>query len=318
MTSRHIMWFKDIGKEDIAQVGGKGANLGELYNNNIPVPNGFCVTAQAYERFIEEIGIRKEMNLILAETDIENTEQLDQASKKIQKLILSTVMPDDLKDEISAAYNVLIEDGNIFVAVRSSATAEDLPDASFAGQQDTYLNVHKVEIVLRDVQRCWASLFTSRAIYYREKNNFEHEGVLISVVVQKMVDSKKAGVMFCVNPITNNREEMVIEGAFGLGESVVSGSLTPDTYMVNKKTAEINQKHISTQEWGLFKHPETGENEKRNITNGAEEVLTPDEIGELVALGRNIEEHYEFPQDIEWAIEDKVYIVQSRPITTLK
>ncbi len=313
---KDILWFKDIGKNDVGVVGGKGANLGELFNNNIPVPNGFCVTAQTYEKFIKSVGIKDEINFILAKLNIEDTKQLDRASKKIQKLILAKEIPADIKDEVSAAYNVLLEEGFEFVAVRSSATAEDLPEASFAGQQDTYLNVRSVENVIRDVQRCWASLFTPRAIFYREKNNFEHEDVLIAVVIQVMVDADKAGVMFTVNPVTNNREEMVIEGVYGLGESLVSGSITPDSYMVDKKNGVSNQKHINNQEWGLFK--KDGKTEKVDIFHGEEEVLNPEEIMELTSIGRLIEDHYDFPQDIEWAFKDKIYILQSRPITTLK
>ncbi len=318
MKSSYIRWFEEVRKGDIAVVGGKGASLGELYANHISVPNGFCITAQAYAYFLLAEGLQDTIRELLAPLDPENTAKLEKVSHTIQDLILKQKFPLDLREQIDAAYNVLTEDGNPFVAVRSSATAEDLPEASFAGQQDTFLNIQGIDYVYRYVQRCFASLFTARAIYYRSRHHFDHNQVLISVVIQKMIDARKAGVMFTANPINNSRDEMVIEGAFGLGEAVVSGSLTPDTYILRKTNAKILQKHISIQEWGLFRNPITGITEEQPVPHGQEEVLTGDELQELCALGRQIEEHYGSPQDIEWAIYDKVYVLQSRPITTLK
>lgn len=306
---KNIIWFKDISITDIPLVGGKGASLGELFGT-APIPDGFCVTAQAYESFFTEI--KEEIMEILDILDVEDTMKLDKASERIRTMVLGHPMPDSLQKEILGNYDNL----RGFVAVRSSATAEDLPTASFAGQQDTYLNVTK-DGLLSAVQRCWASLFTSRAIYYRVKNKFEHKDVLISVVVQKMVDSKKAGVLFTANVVTNDKSQMIIEGAFGLGESVVSGQITPDYYLVDKKTEKVLQKNVAVKDFGLFRGPKGGV-ERRSIAKPEEQVLTDKELKELVQLGLKIEKHYKHPQDIEWAVDDKVYILQSRPITTLK
>jgi pyruvate, water dikinase len=310
----NILWFKEIRKNDISKVGGKGANLGEMFNNKIPIPDGFCVTAQAYEKFIEFNGIKDEIKQLL-DIDIENTNQLQNASEKINELILKSQIPIDIKNDIIKAYSNL----NCFVAVRSSATAEDLPTASFAGQQATYLNVKGKENIVKYVQNCWASLFTARAIYYRETNKFDHMSVLISVVVQKMVNSDSAGVMFTVHPVTNNRNEMIIEGSFGLGELVVSGSVTPDSYIVTKKPLEIKDIYIAEKRIAMYRN-EKGENYEKVLEDEAnDQVLNEKQILELAKMGLLIEKHYNFPQDIEWAYEKgKLFITQSRPITTLK
>jgi pyruvate, water dikinase len=310
----NILWFNQIRKEDISKVGGKGANLGEMFNSKIPVPNGFCVTAKAYEKFIEFNGIKDEIKQLL-NIDFENTNELQNASEKINELILKSQIPIDIKNDIINAYSNL----NCFVAVRSSATAEDLPTASFAGQQATFLNVKGEKNIVNYVQQCWASLFTARAIYYRETNKFDHMQVLISVVVQKMVNSDSAGVMFTVHPVTNNRNEMIIEGSFGLGELVVSGSVTPDSYIVTKKPFEIKDIYISEKRIAMYRN-EKGENYEKVLEDEAnEQVLNEKQILELAKLGLLIEQHYKFPQDIEWAYEgNKLYITQSRPITTLK
>ena len=310
----NILWFDEINKNDISKVGGKGANLGEMFNNKIPIPEGFCVTAQAYEKFIELNGIKDEIKNLL-DIDIENTNQLQDASEKIKKLILKSQMPIDIKNDIENAYSNI----NDFVAIRSSATAEDLPTASFAGQQETYLNVKGTEDVVKHVQRCWASLFTSRAIYYRVTNKFDHMKVLISVVVQKMVNSTSAGVMFTVHPVTNDKNDIIIEGNFGLGELVVNGSVTPDSYIVTKKPLEIKDIYVGDKSKAMYRN-EKGENYEKVLDEESDEqVLNDKQILELAKLGILIENHYKFPQDIEWAFEkDKLYITQSRPITTLK
>jgi len=308
---KDILWFKDISITDIPLVGGKGASLGELFEV-APIPDGFVITAQAFDHFLSPI--KEKIMDILDILDVEDTKKLDKASHEIKELILEKEFPLELKKEILRSYGSL----QGFVAVRSSATAEDLPTASFAGQQDTYLNIKK-EDLLESVQKCWASLFNSRAIYYREKNNFKHEDVLIAVVVQKMVDSQKAGVMFTANVVTNVKSEIIIEGAFGLGEAVVSGQVTPDYYLVDKKTESIKEKNINIQEFGLFRKKDGGV-EKITIKNPEDSVLTDLEVKELTKLGLKIEKHYKHPQDIEWGIDGKgkIYILQSRPITTLK
>ncbi|PIN86568.1 hypothetical protein COV19_03525 [Candidatus Woesearchaeota archaeon CG10_big_fil_rev_8_21_14_0_10_44_13] len=310
----NIRLFKDIRKDDIPLVGGKGANLGELASIGLPVPDGFVITARAYERFIADAGIKEKIHSLLKKLDVEDTEKLNKAAEGIRKLIMRSHMPKYLADEIRKNYKPI----NDFVAVRSSATAEDLPDASFAGQQDTFLNMKGEKDVLDAVQRCFASLFTPRAIYYREKNNFPHESVFLAVVVQKMVNADKAGVIFSVNPVTQNREEIIVEGAYGLGESVVLGALTPHSYIIDKKTHNIKTKSISKLEWGYFRS-KSGKTEKRDISHGHIEILDEKEALALTKYTKEIEKHYGIPMDIEWAIEGgKVYILQARPVTTLK
>jgi phosphoenolpyruvate synthase/pyruvate phosphate dikinase len=307
----NIIWFKDLSIKDIDVAGGKGASLGEMYDL-MPVPDGFVVSAQAYEKFAEDI---KNKIFPILNIDVEDSAKLEKASKDVQKIILDKKIPQDIIDDIKNEYKKL----GGFVACRSSATAEDLPEASFAGQQATYLNVKGDDNVIDAVKKCWASLFTARAIYYRVVNNFKHEDVLIAVVVQKMVNSQKAGVMFTVNPITNMKTEIVIEGAFGLGEMVVSGEITPDLYIVDKNKLEIKQKNVNEQEIGLFRDKK-GNNVKMKVKNPAEQVLSDKQIRDLAILGVAIEKHYKKPEDIEWAVDedDKIYILQSRPITTLK
>ncbi|MBU0536515.1 MAG: hypothetical protein KKE20_06100 [Nanoarchaeota archaeon] len=310
----NIKLFKDIRKEDIPLVGGKGANLGELASIGLPVPDGFVITARAYDRFITEAGIKDKIQKLLSGLDVEDTERLNKIAGEIRELILDSSMPAGLIAEIEKQYSKM----NDFVAVRSSATAEDLPDASFAGQQDTFLNIKGNDQVLDAVKRCFASLFTPRAIYYREKNKFAHDNVYLAVVVQKMVNADKAGVIFSVNPVTNNREEIIIEGAYGLGESVVSGELTPHSYIIHKESHELKEKNIGKLDWGYFRG-ESGKTEKRDIEHGHIEILSEKEAKALTKFTKDIEKHYGIPMDIEWAIEaGKVYILQARPVTTIK
>jgi len=315
----NIAWFKDVSKEKVALVGGKGASLGEMYNAKLPIPNGFNVTAQAFKKFIEETKIDKKIFGILNELDVNNNKKLQQAARLVQKIILETPILKDIEEDILDNYEILNEEGH-FVAVRSSATAEDLPEASFAGQQATYLNVKGDKQLLAAVKACWASLYTARAIYYRVKNNFSHEKVYIAVVVQLMVNSEKAGVIFSVNPVNEDTDEILIESAYGLGESVVSGSITPDEYTVNKNNITITDKKIVKKTWFLTKDA-TGKTSKKDVPKEYQEKssLNDDEIKQLADLAIKIEKHYNKPQDMEFAIEkDKVFIVQSRPITTLK
>lgn len=310
----NIKIFKEIRKEDIPLVGGKGANLGELASIGLPVPDGFVITARAYERFITEAGINEKIHSLLKKLDVEDTEKLNRTAEEIRKLIMKSHMPKYLIEEIKKQYKPIKD----FVAVRSSATAEDLPDASFAGQQDTFLNIKGEKDVLEAVQKCFASLFTPRAIYYREKNNFPHEKVYLAVVIQKMINADKAGVIFSVNPVTKNRNEIIIEGAYGLGESVVLGALTPHSYIIDKATHKVIDKNISRLEWGYYRGKKGG-TEKREISHGHIEVLNEKEAEALTKYTKEIEKHYGIPMDIEWAIEaGKVYILQARPVTTMK
>ncbi len=312
-----IAWFKSVNMQDLPLVGGKGANLGEMFGE-FPIPNGFCITVNAYREFLKQNKLEDKIFPSLKKLDIEKTEELDKESKRVRDLILGSEMPEAVKKEIVENYKKLKEK---FVAVRSSATAEDLPTASFAGQQDTYLNVKGEEDLLDCVRKCWASLFTSRAIYYRVINKFLHEKVLICVVVQEMIDSVKAGVMFTVNPVTEDRNEQIIEGSFGLGEVVVSGQVTPDSYTVQKKPFEIKEVTVNEKSIAIVKDKEKGHSKKIELDNkkANSQCLTEDEIKALAELGIKIEKHYGKPQDIEWAVgpDKKVYILQSRPITTL-
>lgn len=317
-----VLWLADVGKNDIPLVGGKGANLGELLRAEIPVPDGFIVDARTFRDFIEKTNIKEKIYSLLQNLDVEDTEKLDRVSKEIRSIIENAKIPDDIEAEIREAYRKLCEeDGEgeeVYVAVRSSATAEDLPDASFAGQQETYLNVVGEDDVVEKVKKCWGSLFTPRAIYYRIQKGFRHEDVSIAVVVQKMVNSEKSGVMFTSHPVTGE-EKCIIEAVFGLGEAIVSGLVTPDTYVYDRKSRKLVDIKIGQKEFMLTK--KNGETVKVNLDKerANERVLSDDEIERLVTLGELIEEHYNKPQDVEWAIENgKIYIVQSRPITTIK
>jgi len=316
----NIAWFKELTKEDIPLVGGKGANLGEMTQAGLPVPEGFMVTAKAYESFIEENGLAEKIGSAL-KVDVDDSNSLQKASRKIRRLIEAAELPEALKGEIEAAYRSLDGGrGEALVAVRSSATAEDLPDASFAGQQETFLNVSGVEELLDRVRRCWSSLFTPRAIFYREKHGFEHSKVLIAVVVQRMINAEKAGVMFTVHPATGEKEKLVIEAAWGLGEGVVSGSVTPDYYVLDKRTGKVVEKEVAKKETMFMRSEKKGTAKVRTPKElVAKQVLSEEELKKLLAIGRKVEEHYGKPQDIEWAIESgsEPYLLQTRPITVL-
>ena len=318
----YVEFFKQLSKDDIPIAGGKGANLGELTNAGIPVPPGFVVTAGTYQKFITETGIVDEINAMLATLDINNTSELQKVAENIKDLIVTTEIPSDIQTAIIESYNKLcmdVDKDDAVVAIRSSATAEDLPDASFAGQQDTYLNISGIDDVLTNVRMCWASLFEARAIFYRAENDFDHSKVLIAVVVQQMVNAEKAGVMFTVDPSTGD-EEMLIEGAWGLGEGVVSGTVTPDTCRYDKIKDEIKSYKINTKKTMFTKDPETGATIQKEVSDDLKDkrVLTDDDLEQLTQLGRRIQEHYGAPMDTEWGIENgKVYMLQARPITTL-
>ncbi|MEK6939655.1 MAG: phosphoenolpyruvate synthase [Nanoarchaeota archaeon] len=326
----YVVWFKELRKDSIAIAGGKGSNIGEMLTLHLPVPNGFAVTAQTYGEYLEKKKIKSKILLLLKDLDVENNDKLQSVAMQIQNLITSTPMPEDMTEEIMYTYEMLgavkqkatdlVEPKEVFVAVRSSATAEDLPEASFAGQQATFLNVKGKEEVVSAVLACWASLFTARAIYYRVKNKFDHGKVLISALVQKMVNAEKSGIMFTVNPATNHDDEIVIEAIYGLGELIVGGEVNPDLYIVDKKTREIKKTELRKKEYGLFRN-EKGENEKKPIPKDSQDrqVLNEKQIKELARLGKKLEEHYKKPQDIEWAVEkEEVFIVQTRAVTTFK
>jgi pyruvate,water dikinase len=311
-----VLWLDEIGSDDLGSVGGKGASLGEMTAAGLPVPPGFVVTAGTYRTFIEETGIDEEL-FEAVDVDSEDSTALAEAEAKAKELILETKLPDEVRDGILAAYDDL-EEGESFVAVRSSATAEDLPDASFAGQQETFLNITREDLVDR-VKRCWASLFTQRAIYYRNEQGFDHDVVDIAVVVQQMVDAEKSGVLFTSHPSTGE-PKIIIEAAWGLGEAVVSGSVSPDNYVVDRDTGEVLETTVADKKIEMVKDPETGKTIERDVEDDRRkaQVLDKSEIEKLVDIGERAEDHYDEPQDIEWAIIDgEVYMLQSRPITTI-
>lgn len=321
MKEDSVVWLEEVGKEDITIVGGKGASLGEMLRAELPVPTGFAVTAQAFRRFIDENGINDELFASL-EVDVDDADILRIAEKNAKKIIMDAKIPQDIEKSIRSKYKELCkrEGEEVFVAVRSSATAEDLPDASFAGQQDTFLNMKGEQTVIDAVKKCWASLYGARAIYYRVKQGFNHSKVNLCAVVQIMVDAEKAGVMFSSHPSTGE-PLTIIEGSWGLGETVVSGSVSPDYYLVDKNTKTIKERKIATKNVMHTKDPKTGKTmdipvpaDKKNA-----KVLDDDEILKLVDFGNILEDLYGIPQDIEWAIKDQeIFILQSRPITTIK
>ena len=317
----YVKKFEELSKSDIGIAGGKGANLGELTQAGIPVPPGFVVTAQAYEYFMDEAGINDKVMSILDSIDINDTKALQAAAEEIKQIIVDSPIPEDLVLFIREYYNELCQrvgEDDTDVAIRSSATAEDLPEASFAGQQDTFLHVSGDDEVIEYIRKCWASLFEARAIFYREENNFEHSKVYIAVVVQKMANADKAGVMFTVNPSTGE-EIALIEGSWGLGESVVSGDVTPDNYQVDKKDNEIINVTISDKKV-MYTNDENGTSVKVEVPEDKrkERVLSDEELIELTEMGKRVQAHYGEPMDTEWAFEkDMLFLLQARPITTL-
>ena len=315
-----VAFFNQIDKHDLPSVGGKGANLGEMTQSGFPVPTGFAVTVASYDLFLERNEIAKKISEILKVVDVNKSDELQSVSKKIEHIIVTSEIPKGVILEGQEAYKKLSKFLRpALVAVRSSATAEDLPGASFAGQQATYLNIKGPTNLLQSVRECWASLFTARAIFYREQNKIPQDKVKISVIVQKMVQSEVSGVMFTVDPVTNEKDRIIIEAVWGLGEMIVQGAVVPDRYVVQKETFSILSKEISDQSIQLIKKGEkTLEVEvPKNLRDRPK--LSDEEIVKFAKIGDSLQKHYYFPQDIEWAKEGKnLYIVQTRPVTTLK
>ncbi|MCL5090826.1 MAG: phosphoenolpyruvate synthase [Patescibacteria group bacterium] len=320
-AQKFIYWFSEIGKEDIPLVGGKGANLGEMYNLGISVPPGFVLSSYAYYFFLEKSGLKNKIKEILTETDKNRPESYTAASEKIKKLMLKAEIPKEIAQEVIRAYFKL---GGVFhnpfVAVRSSATAEDLPDASFAGQQRTFLNVKGETNVLEAVQECWASLFEPRAIFYREEKGFNHFKVGLAIPVQKMVESVVSGVMFTCDPVTSEKNKIVVEAIYGLGEMIVQGEATPDHFVVDKNDWEILQKVISRQEIELLGKKGTPKKFLVPSKLREKQKITDKEVIKLAKIGEKLHHHYFLAQDVEFALDKKrnIYIVQTRPVTTLK
>jgi pyruvate,water dikinase len=322
----YVLNFEEVDRGSLSRVGGKNASLGEMIKAGIRVPPGFAVTTDAYLSFITVSGIREEMNRTLRDLNPDETQALLDASERVRRLVDEAPMPDDAKSAIQDHYARLCRKAGVDplpVAVRSSATAEDLPTASFAGQQETYLWVRGIDEIIRRVQSCWSSLFTPRAISYRIKNHFPHDKVLISVGIQKMVNSKAAGVLFTLNPTDGDPSKMVIEGNWGLGETVVSGSVNPDKFVVDKIVMEISERTVSTKQIECVFDVNKGEVVEAEV---AEDMqckccMEDREIKELVTTAKFIEKHYGCPMDIEWAIDrdfpfpENIFIVQARPET---
>ena len=310
-----ILDFIQIHKDDVLLAGGKGANLGEMTSAGIPVPRGFVITADAYREFLKENKIDEIISTTLDEAH-EDEQALLSAAAEFRKRILAGYLPAQLEKEIRAKYAELGDAAR--VAVRSSATAEDLPDASFAGQQETYLNVCGIEEVLLHIRSCYASLWGDRAVSYRFNQEYNQSSVAIAVVIQEMVESEKAGVLFTVNPVTQNNDEMQINASYGLGESVVSGRVTADSYIVNK-FGKIIAVTVGSKETQIVYAAKNTTEESVSADKRAIRCLDDTEIAGLVKVGLKIEQHYGIPMDIEWAIyHDEIYILQARAITTLK
>jgi pyruvate,water dikinase len=310
-----VLWLDDVRADDVAIVGGKGASLGEMTFAGLPVPSAFVVTAETYRSFIQETGIQTELFEIV-DVDTNDSKALAAATERAQALVRGTALPDSLCEAILDAYHQIGDETP--VAVRSSASAEDLPSASFAGQQETYLNVGAADLLER-IRDCWASLFTQRAIYYRQNQGFDHSVVDMAVVVQEMIDADKSGVLFTSHPSTG-APVLTVEAAWGLGEAVVSGAVTPDNYVVDRATGDPKTVYIADKKVMHVRDPETGETVEREVPEDkrTERVLTEAELQALSDLGAEIEAYYGTPQDIEWAIKDgEVYLLQSRPITTI-
>ncbi|WP_256290040.1 PEP/pyruvate-binding domain-containing protein [Halobellus inordinatus] len=316
----------DCTKANIGLVGGKNASLGELMEagEGVQVPPGFAVTTDFYEAFIEEQSLGEYISERLSTVDIDDDNAVAAASEDIRDHIESADFPDFLADELESSWQKLQSEAgtdDLQVAVRSSATAEDLPDASFAGQQDTYLNVTDFESVKQRTKECMASLFTARAITYREKHGFDRDEVLISVGIQKMVEARTSGVMFTLNPANGDQSKVRIEANWGLGEAVVSGTVTPDSFLVDKPVYKIVDRNVKQKD--VMTVPTDAGTEEVEIDDDKRDVpsVTADEIVKLTDLAKSIERHYDEPQDIEWAIEEdgddkRFYILQSRPETT--
>lgn len=309
-----IKTFKKLSKNDANIAGGKGASLGEMTQAGIPVPSGFVILADAFEKFLVATDLNVEIESILEKVDHQKIHTIENASEKIQAWILQARMPKSIKEEIEKEFRKL---GVKFVAVRSSATAEDGAEAAWAGQLESFLNTTE-KTLLENVQKCWASLFTPRAIFYRFEKKLHKQKISVAVVVQKMIQSEKSGIAFSVHPVTEDPNQLIIEAGFGLGEAIVSGSVTPDSYVVEKNSKNIIDINVSRQKEGLYQKPKGGSVWKTLGKKGETQVLSEKEIKELSELIIKIENHYGFPCDIEWAQENgKFYIVQSRPITTL-
>lgn len=321
--ARFIHALRDLSRADTPRVGGKGANLGEMAKAGLPVPPGFVIDIDAWAHFRDGSGLGAELDRHLAQVDVDDTDGLQRLSGTLRRLVEDEPLPREIADAISAAYAALSREAGhaeIPVAVRSSATAEDTVQFSFAGMFESFLNVHGREDLLRRVKSCWASTFHARVLFYRLKQGMPAE-MPVGVVVQGMVNADKAGVMFTVDPTTKDADRVVIEAAWGLGEVVVLGQVTPDRYVISKSTGTVVEESVGIKDFMLVRHAETGANQRVDLSGdprAAARVLDRTELEALSALACKVEAHYQSPQDVEFAIEaGRVYLTQSRPVTTL-
>ncbi|MFY9265900.1 MAG: PEP/pyruvate-binding domain-containing protein, partial [Solirubrobacterales bacterium] len=311
--------FAALRASDTAWAGGKGANLGELTSIGMPVPPGFVIGATAFAGFCDETGLRARLAQLLAGVDVEDDDALRDAADAARAAIDATAVPDSIARAIEQSYARLRGGEDAMpVAVRSSATAEDTAAASFAGMHDTFLNVHGLEALVRAVRNCWSSLYSPRTIYYRARQGMNDAGMDIAVVVQRQLVAKRSGVMFTIDPATGRDDTLVIEASFGLGEAVVSGSVSPDHYVIDKRGPALAEREVRRKEMVIEALP-SGGTERRELgeLEGLRAAITDDEAIELARLGLRIEEHYGRPQDIEWVFDNAgaAWIVQSRPVT---
>jgi pyruvate,water dikinase len=320
--TKDILWFSEIRFEDINLAGGKGANLGEMYNLGIPVPNGFVVTSQAYFQFIEENKLKPAIQNILKTIDVDQPDQLEEASRKIRTIIKKSPINKQLSLDIMKGYKKLSEFGglkDVPVAVRTSATAEDSAEASFAGQGDTFLNVVGETNVVHRVRDCWASLFTPRSLFYQVKKHYDHFKIGVAVPVQKLVNSEISGICFTANPVNNKKDQIIVETIWGLGEYIVQGKITPDQYIVDKNTWKIISENHVEQKVQLIRSSK--HETKEVIVPKSKQNKTKIDVSmaiKIAKVGQKLHTHYGKPQDIEFAIDrGKLYIVQTRPITTI-
>lgn len=310
-----IKFLKDLTKDYVNVAGGKGASLGELYNANFPIPCGFVILSNFFKNFITDNNINLEIKKILKSVNPEKLETSKAASKKIQKIIINSKLNKDLEKKILNSFKKL---DSKFVAVRSSATLEDSPSDAWAGLLDSFLNI-KEQDLLKNIKKCFASLFTQRAIIYRIKRGLLEKEISIAVVVQKMINSEKSGIAFSINPVTNDCSQIIIEAGYGLGEAIVLGGIIPDTYIVSKNY-QILDKQKGTQKKALYCVSKGSGNIWKELSSEQrnKQILSDKKIKELSKIIKSIEIHYGFPVDVEWAIENnKIYILQSRPITNL-
>jgi pyruvate,water dikinase len=321
---KFVKWLNELRQQDLLLVGGKGANLGVLSALGFPVPHGFCVTTEAFQYFSEKVGLESKVSAAMNSLNIDDYQQLRKTSQALRDFVRSHRIPVEVKREIQEAYQILSQNDEepAWVAVRSSATSEDQPDKSFAGQLETYLNLRGGQNVIEAVLKCWAALFTERVVAYRGKAGFSHTDASMGVVVQEMVDATKSGVMFTIDPATKDRSKILIEATIGLAEPVVGGTIIPDTYLVDKPTLEVVEQHVGTKKRVVLRNPIGGGVIKIETPQGQERklCLAAEEVRRIAEFGRQIEAKYNnTPQDIEWAIsEGRIYILQTRPVTGLR